>query len=214
MHNLILFGGSFDPPHLGHLNTALAVQNHIHFERFIFLPCKTPVLKAATTASCQQRIQMLKLALEPYPTFEIDQREIQRETPSFMVDTLKSFRDDLGEQVSITLLLGMDAFQQLPQWPNWQTILDLCHLLVIKRADIDKELMPVQLKALLKTHEVTDNAELLNYPCGKIYQYNAGEYAISSSFLRQKIIESEDIQHYVPDAVYQYINKIKLYMKQ
>lgn len=211
MHNILIFGGSFDPPHSGHLNTALAIQKNISFERFIFLPCKTPVLKKATTASCDQRIDMLKRMLAPYPGFEIDLREIQRETPSFMVDTLANFREELGNKLSITLLMGLDAFLQLPQWHAWHKLLDLSHLLVMTRAEIDIQTMPAQLKTLLKHHEILDKTELFNQPHGKIYQYNAGEYAISSSSLRQKMEAGEDVRPYLPESVYQYINKQNIY---
>jgi nicotinate-nucleotide adenylyltransferase len=210
MHNLVLFGGTFDPVHLGHVNTALAIQNHMHFERFIFLPCKSPVLKNTTMASSEQRIDMLKLAIRPWPEFELDLREIKRETPSFMVDTLQSFREELGNQVSITLLLGMDAFLQLPQWHEWQKILELSHLLVIQRIQVTETLMPPALKTLFKTHSGNKNS-LLTHAYGKIYQFNAGEYAISSSCLRQKMAAREDIQLYLPEGVYQYIQREKIY---
>ena len=212
IHNILIFGGSFDPPHLGHLNTALTIQNHIQLERFIFLPCKAPILKKITIASCEQRIHMLKLALESHSQFEIDLREIHRKTPSYMVNTLKSFRDELGNNISITLLIGMDAFLQLPQWHAWQELLDLSHILVMKRAQIDTQVMPKQVSALLNSNEVFDKAELLTKPYGKIYQYNAGEYAISSTALRQKINAGEDVRLYLPEAVYQYLIKKKIYM--
>ncbi len=223
-HSILLYGGSFDPPHLGHLNTALAVQKHIPFERFIFLPCKNPVLKKETTASSDQRVHMIKLMLESQPhtsprrpersegspsKFEIDLREIQRETASYMVDTLQSYREELGVEVSITLLLGMDAFLQLPQWQSWERILELGHLLVMKRAQIDET--TTSLKSLLETHEIFDKTQLLNHACGKIYQYNAGEYAISSSVLRIKIESGVDVHDYLPELVYRYINERKIY---
>lgn len=211
MQNLILFGGTFDPPHLGHLNTALAVQNHFHFERFIVLPCKLPVLKKASTASSEQRVHMLKLTFQPYPEFEIDLREIHRETPSFMVDTLQSLRNELGSEIPITLLLGRDAFLQLPQWYKWEKILELCNLLVIQRACTEEVAISGQLSTLVKQHEVTDKSELLKQPFGKIYQYNAGEYPISSSELRQKIARDEDVAPYLPEGVYQYIKNQTLY---
>lgn len=211
LHNILIYGGSFDPPHFGHIKTVLAVQNQVQFERVIFLPCKTPVLKKATTASCDQRIQMLKLALTGQLEFEIDPREIQRDTPSYMVDTLQSFRDELGENISITLLLGMDAFLQLPQWHAWHKLLELSHLLVMKRAHVDNKIMPEQLKSLLNKHEIYNETELAKQSRGKIYQYNAGEYSISSSDLRGKIKSGEDVQSYLPELVYQYINENKIY---
>ena len=164
LDNILIYGGSFDPPHFGHINTALAVQNHVQFERVIYLPCKSPVLKKPATTSCEQRIQMLKLALEAHPEFEIDLRETLHTTPSYMVNTLHSFRDEMGENMSITILLGMDAFLQLPQWHTWHKLLELSHLLVIKRAQIDEETMSEQLKTLLTKHEVFNATALLEQP--------------------------------------------------
>lgn len=209
--NLLIYGGSFDPVHNGHLNTAQAIQNHMKFDRFLFLPCKTPVLKNPATASCEQRIQMLKLGLAPYSQFSIDSREINRDTPSFMVDTLQSFRDELGINLSITLLIGMDAFLNLPQWHNWQNILKYCNLLVMQRAQTTIEIMPKVLKDLLITHEVFDKTELLNHPFGKIYQYNAGQYPVSSSLIRHRIKEGRSIKELLPENVYLYIIQQHLY---
>ena len=209
--NIIIYGGSFDPIHLGHLTTAKSVQNYFKFERFIFLPCKTPLLKKPTTASSEQRLRMLELALEPYPQFQIDSREIRRTTPSFMVDTLQSFRYELGYEIAITLLLGKDAFLQLPQWHSWRTILTLSHVLVMDRVQKQQEVIPELLIDLLKTHQTTDKNYLLTKACGKIYQYNAGHIDISSTQLRKKQHLKDNIQAYVPKAVYQYIQQENIY---
>ena len=209
--NRIIYGGSFDPPHYGHLNTALAVQNSMHFERFIFLPCKIPVLKAATVASSEQRISMLKLALASYPEFVIDTREISRKTPSYMVETLQSFRAELGEDAAITLLIGMDTFIELPQWHSWEQILHLSNLLVIKRAQINEHELPDVLKSLLFVHETVDKSALLTNPSGKIYRFDAGQYAISSSLLRLHIQAGNSVEPFLPADVLQYIKDEGLY---
>lgn len=211
--NLMIYGGTFDPPHHGHLNTAKAVQDHMHFEHLVFLPCKIPVLKKAAESTVEQRITMLRLALEHETPFEIDLREITRDTPSFMVETLKSFRQDWGPDAAITLLLGMDAFLDLPRWHEWRTILQLSHLLIIKRTDIDEKKNSAPLKELLQIHETLDKQALKTTPFGKIYRYNAGEYAISSSGLRAQMKASHDIAAYVPKKVYEYIKTEALYQR-
>ncbi len=180
MNNIIIYGGTFDPLHNGHLNTALAVQAQFHFERFIFLPCKTPLIKKAASASSEQRVHMLQLALQNIPEFSIDNREIIRDTPSYMVDTLKSFRKELGESISITLCLGMDAFIQLPKWHSWQEIISLSNLLILKRAEIKDDTIEASLENLLKNHEVFNKTYLLTQPHGAIYRIDAG----STPFLR------------------------------
>ncbi len=211
INSILIYGGSFDPIHNGHLSTAVTVQNHIVFDRVIFLPCKTPVLKKATAASCEQRTAMLKIALQDHQDFEIDLREMQRDTPSFMVDTLQSYRDELGPNTSITLLLGMDAFRQLTQWHDWEKLIKLSHLLVINRAKVNENHIDDSLKKLLLMHEVFDKKALLENTHGFIYRYNSGEYDISSTYLRQKILEKEASITDLPNPVYEYIKTFRLY---
>lgn len=208
---IIIYGGSFDPPHNGHINTALAVQKHLRFEKFIFLPCKIPVLKTATKASAEQRLHMLQLAIEDYPEFSIDTRELMRDGPSYMVETLQSFRQELGEKTPITLLLGIDAFSQLPQWYCWQQLLSLCNVLVISRADFDDQALPTDIKTLLLTQEINDKKALLQQAWGNIYRYDAGQYLISSSMIRQKIQAGHDVSAYLPANVLEYIKIQALY---
>ena len=218
MKNIIIYGGTFDPPHYGHLNTARAVQNNFHFDRFVFLPCKTPVLKDVAVASSAQRVSMLKLALEDYPEFEIDLREITRSTPSFMVETLESFHQSLDQNTAVTLCLGSDAFMQLPQWHSWQKILELSNILVIKRAqnpflqtDDSAATSTETIKTLLLNHETFDKNTLLTQPFGKIYRFDAGQYLVSSSWLRQQLKAGNNIDTYLPKKVYLYIKAQALY---
>lgn len=217
MHNLIIYGGTFDPIHYGHINTALQVQKQFGFERFYFLPCKTPVLKAESQASADDRIHMVQLALEDMPAelhFDWDDSEIKRTTPSYMVTTLKHFREKLGTTIPITLLLGYDSFIQLPFWHQWQHLLDLCNLLVINREAFSKHPLPESLQALLKKHEHNDKNILLKQSHGVIHRFNAGNFDISSSQLRQKLALQDDLCNNIPDNVIAYIKKHKLYGMQ
>ena len=210
MKNIIIFGGSFDPPHNGHLNTALAVQDFFHFDRFVFLPCKQPILKDASIASAQQRLTLLKLALAKHPEFIIDTRELSRKSRSYKATTLKHFREEFSNHIAITLLVGLDAFLQLPQWHDWQSLLTLTNLLVISRPGFKPNFNPV-LQQLLANHEVTDKSELLTKPHGAIYLYDAGKHPISSTYLRSEIKAGRTIKPYVPFEVYEYIEHHGLY---
>jgi nicotinate-nucleotide adenylyltransferase len=208
--SLAIYGGTFDPPHNGHLNTAIAIQNYFHFERFLFLPCKVPVLKEAALATTEERLHMLQLALSDFKTFTIDPREIERETPSYMVDTLRSYREEWGEKLSITLCMGLDTFKQLHLWHEWQAIISLCHLLIMKRPSVDENTLPLPLKKLL-SKQVKDKKLLLNSPSGKLFYFDAGQYPISSTALREQLIQGKDVSAYIPANVYSYIKKQALY---
>ena len=215
MQSILIYGGSFDPPHLGHLNTALNVQRYFHFDKIIFLPCKIPVLKNPTKASAQDRIKMLQLMLKNYPEFSISTVEIDRETPSYMTETLKSLREQLestnNPSVSMSLLLGMDALINLPQWHQFEKIPTLCNLLIIKRHGISKKNYPEILQKMFNS-PCQHARDLLESRNGKLVFFDAGQYPISSTALREKIQHKETINNELPDAVHDYINQHGLYL--
>ncbi|STX51263.1 nicotinate-nucleotide adenylyltransferase [Legionella busanensis] len=213
MSNLIIFGGTFDPIHNGHINTAINVQNYFHFDRFIFLPCKVPVLKDNAQASTTQRLEMLRLAIEETNKselhFEIDTREINRETPSYMVTTLEDYRAELGNTIAISLLLGIDAFATLPQWYQWGRLLQLANILVISRPGY--QLKSQCLRDLLNEQETYKAKHIQKRAHGLIYQFNAGLYNLSSTAVRAKIKHDDSINSDLPISVGQYIKKNQVY---
>lgn len=212
MKPICIYGGSFDPVHLGHIKTACAIQQQFPQAEIVFVPCKIPVLKNATQASTTQRVTMLQLALTAYPQFKLDLKEIERPTPSYMIDTLHSFRQQYGQHVPLILLLGFDAFLQLPQWHQWQRLLTQCHLLIMHRMGIDETIENVLLIDLLQQNETPSADELLTKPAGKIYRLNAGEYAVSSSWLRREIRLGHQVRSFLPSNVDDYIKQEKLYV--
>lgn len=199
MRTIALFGGSFNPIHLGHINTSLKIQSTYHFDSYLFLPCKQSPLKSQGEANRQQRVAMLKLALEPYKEFAMDLREINRDGPSYMVDTLKSFKNEAPKE-SITLVLGYDAFLSLPQWYQWEQLTTLAHLLVIQRPNWSKQELPETLKAHIQKHP-----DCISF-------FDAGQYDYSSSQIRQDIkMGLLDVSSKLQPAVYQYIKQQGLY---
>jgi len=215
LNNRIIYGGSFDPVHFGHLRIAINVQEKFNFEHFCFLPCKYPVLKNTVHASAEHRMAMLEIALSELPkhlNFKLDRREIERDSPSFMVVTLEDYRKQYGEQISLTLLLGSDSFQQLPKWYQWRRLLELAHLMIIERPGNHIQLSPM-LKNLLEEHETNDSDALSCLNKGTIYRFNAGHYPISSTQIREKLALTQDVTDYIPSSVYAYIRKNNLYKK-
>lgn len=205
MQRIAIFGGTFDPVHLGHIKTSLCIQSTFNFDSYFFLPCKTPTLKPPSHASSLQRIEMLQLAIANHPAFKLDLREINRETPSYMVETLKSFRDEFPDY-SITLILGYDAFISLPRWYQWEKLLTLAHLLVIQRAGWSELAIPQALAELISKHK--EQASDLK---GSLAFFEAGLYEFSSSQIREEIKKGLDVSTKLPQGVYQYIKQKGLY---
>jgi nicotinate-nucleotide adenylyltransferase len=221
MQSILIYGGSFDPPHAGHLNVALNVQQYFHFERFFFLPCKVPLLKNPTQAGTIDRLNMLQLMLKENTEMSISTVEIERASPSYMSETLKTFRDNFGNAASITLLLGMDSFLTLPQWEHFESIPLLSNLLVIRRqptpppATVEQSYHlnldnNIEKKETFGIPEVPP-LSLLNNTHGKIAYFDAGFYPISSSLLREKIRLKQPIGDDCPQAVDKYIQLHGLY---
>ena len=113
-----IYGGSFDPVHLGHLITAESIKKELNFERLFLLPCCVPVHKNSLHYSSKQRLEMLSLAIKEFPSLEIDTREIDRGGSSYMIETLaeivKEFKDN-----TICLIIGMDSFKTFKTCKKW-----------------------------------------------------------------------------------------------
>jgi len=127
-----LFGGSFDPVHRGHLLAAKSVQQQLSLDEIIFLPAAQSPFKPRPKTSDKDRLAMLSLAIDIYPEFRLDERELLRSGPSYTIDTL---RELVSEQPGnhYYLVMGMDAWAEFENWHAWQEILGLCHLCVMTR---------------------------------------------------------------------------------
>lgn len=210
MFSIAIFGGTFDPVHYGHLKTSINIQKHFKFDLFCFVPCKIPVIKAPSQATPEQRVQMLELALQDYPQFKIDTREIDRSSASYMVDTLKSFRTEHPKS-AITLILGYDSFLSLTKWHQWERLTSLANLLVINREEYSNEKIPTPLQMLMTEHKGDNHTTLVHSESGVIQFFDAGHYELSSTKIREQIKKYNDLSDVMPIQVYEYIKKHELY---
>lgn len=210
MKNIAIFGGTFDPVHNGHIKTSLSIQSCFNFDTYFFLPCKSPVIKAPSLATNKQRVDMLQIALQNYQTFKIDLREINRDSPSYMVHTLEHFRNEYKE-ASITLILGYDALISLPKWYHWKELILLANLLVINRPEFSEKPIPSEITEFIKKHEKKHNNEVLTNKSGVIVFFDAGNHPISSTAIRNAIKDHHVVDEELPKAVYQYIIEQGLY---
>jgi nicotinate-nucleotide adenylyltransferase len=153
---------------------------------------------------------MLQLAIQNHPDFKLDLREIKRDSPSYMVETLESFRNE-NEHAAITLIMGYDAFLSLPQWHQWEKIIALANLLIINRNQFSPYPVPESISKLLMQHKTEIKTELLTKPAGAIYLFNAGNYEISSTHIRKELKNNTPVETKLPKEVYEYIKLQALY---
>ena len=131
-----IFGGTFDPVHYGHIKPALAVKQALGLSELRFIPNSVPPHRARPWLSARQRLSLLHTAVDGIEGVVVDERELQREGPSYMVDTLASLHDEHPEE-GLCLIIGMDAFIGIDRWHQWQRLFDYALLVVTHRPGFD-----------------------------------------------------------------------------
>ncbi len=195
-----IYGGTFDPVHYGHLRTALEVKEALNLDAVHFVPARLPPHRRPPSAASEARRRMLEAALaDAPPGFVLDERELARPGPSYMVDTLTSLRQELG-QASLCLLVGMDTFCGLPTWHRWQEIFSLANLVVMTRPGYVLRFSPALARELGR-RRVEDNTGLRKLPCGVIYFQPVTQLEISSTFIRQCLATGRNPKYLLPDRV-------------
>ena len=197
-----IFGGSFDPVHLGHLKTAKSIKKELNFERLFLLPCHDPVHKNSLHYSPKQRLEMLNLAIKDYPSLEIDTREIDREGSSYMIDTLADLTEEFKGK-TICLIIGMDSFLSFKTWKKWDEFARLVHLIILPRnTDGLTE------KSLETFDLALDNNDLNISSSGLLYFSNSELIDISSTDIRGKIASNQNLDGLMPSPVIKFLQKI------
>ena len=204
-----ILGGTFDPVHFGHLRTALDVYEALALDRLRLIPCHLPPHRDRPVATSNQRVSMLEAAVRDYPVFDIDQRELGREGPSYTFDTLLSLRTELGS-VGLCLLIGMDAFRDLTTWHRWRELIGLSHLVVMTRPGVE---IPGQgeLADFISQHQVSDAGELRQQAAGGLLFQPVTRLEISATDIRMRLAEGRSAAFLVPEAVRKIINHENLY---
>ena len=212
---LVFYGGTFDPVHNGHLAVARTVCDALS-SRVALIPAHDPPHKGATSANALQRADMLELAVKGESGLSVDLRELDRDGPSWTVDTLAELRREHGNDVPIAWLIGADSLLQLSSWHRWRELFDLAHVLVVDRlgAVIDPDALRMQ------TPEVFAEVEPRWRQPGQLADAAHGGFAQvpmpelrpeSSTELRRRIRAGEAWQDWVPAPVAAYILRHGLY---
>ncbi len=205
-----IFGGTFDPVHYGHLRSALEVKDIFGLDEVRLIPCANPPHRGQPAVSAEMRLQMLELAIKNRPGLKIDTRELDRydlhQTPSYMVDTLKSLRQEF-ENEPLLLFIGSDAFKHLTGWHQWQRLFDYAHIVVMTRPGFETQ----QLDNFFKARLAVDIKELTQAGAGKLCFQQVTQLDISATAIRDIIARKQNPVFLLPDAVIEYIKQNQLY---
>ncbi len=195
-----LFGGTFDPVHFGHLRVALDVVQHLDLTQLRLLPLAAAVHRHQPLASPEQRMAMLQIAIGDERKLVADDRELTRGGPSYTVDTLRLFRDELGAELPICLLVGADAFEGLPDWHRPLDILELVHLVVMQRPGVST-VRDSWLRDQVAQRRIDVPAALRRQAGGHIYFQTVTQLDISATRIRRLLAQGQSPRYLLPDAV-------------
>ncbi|MEO8445271.1 MAG: nicotinate-nucleotide adenylyltransferase [Gammaproteobacteria bacterium] len=204
-----IFGGTFDPVHVGHLRTAYELLTNLDLAEVRFIPSRIPPHRPPAVAPEALRLRMLEAALEGLPGFVVDDRELRRPGPSYMVDTLASLRQEVASR-PLCLLLGLDAFALLPTWHRWRELPELAHLVIARRPGAATA-PDGEAGELLRARATTDPRELARLPAGRVLLLDVTQLDVSSSAIRRLVAAGGDPRFLVPDAVRELIEKTHIY---
>ena len=196
---LAIFGGTFDPVHIGHLRAAWEASEALDAEVHI-VPAKIPPHRPQPVASAAERATMLRAALEGQQRLQLDLRELEREGPSYTFDTLTSLRAEIGDERPLVLLIGADAFAGLSTWHRWRELFELAHVCVLTRpAQIPAT--PGELASEVASRKTADIETLRREPAGKVLDMVVSALGISATRIRALLAAGRAPRWLVPDAL-------------
>jgi len=191
MGRIGILGGTFDPPHIGHLILAQEAIVGLHLGKIAFAPAAHPPHKGSTPiASPEQRWEMVSLAISDNPQFEALNIELRRPGPSYTVDTIRELGRMWGPEQELFFLMGSDSLQELPTWKEPENLIKICRVVVATRPGFTPQ------------GEFARKVVVLKMP----------PVGVSSTLIRERVKRGEPIRYLVPQKVEQYILREGLYL--
>ena len=201
-----IYGGTFNPVHYGHLRTALEIKNLLGLSELRLVPCRLPPHKDEPDVSAEQRFKMLQLAVSRCSGMLADPCELEREGPSYMVDTLAQLKQKLPSETLI-LIMGMDAFHGLESWSRWQHLFELAHIVVMTRPGFNIK----GIAAPLATRLLTSFEQLSQQSAGGLWFQEVTQLNISATQIRGLLANRGDVRFLMPEQVLDFIEQHGLY---
>jgi len=201
-----LFGGSFDPIHMGHLRIAEEVREQFSLEAIYFVPAwLQPLKRLATAAGADDRTRMIEMATRDNNYFHTSRAEIRRQGISYTIDTVKLFARTFDE---IYFLVGLDAFADIGLWKGFQELFFYANFIVMARPGRTVEGLPDSLKEQVS---VVDGTTWKHASGKRIFLHHITQLDISSTRIRELLRSRRSVKYLVPLAVERYIEKKGLY---
>ncbi len=190
---IAIMGGTFNPIHYAHLLSAEQVREGLDYHKILFVPAARPPHKfQPDIVSAEHRYQMVKLATAQNPYFEVSRIELDREGPSYTIQTIKTLRQQYGKTTELAWIIGADSLIEYKIWKDFDEVLKQCTLIATTRPNYDLELVPSEIRERVKTFRITG-------------------FDMSATEIRNRIRNNVSVRYLVPEAVAAYIDQHKLY---
>lgn len=210
---LFIFGGTFNPPHQGHVAAALQAVRYCGGNAIGLMPCKQPPHKNDVLPEIH-RVEMVAALSRAYDEIFIERAEMSLPSPSYSVQTMAHIQVREKNR-PICFLIGEDSLYNLHTWYQWENLLEHCHIVVMRR-HVQDLAMNTDVKAIVELNESTCAADLHQLPCGKLFMVESDYCDVSSTQLRETIkkggVSQPLLQKWLHPNVLNYINKNQLYI--
>jgi len=214
MKKIGLFGGTFNPIHLGHLRSAEEISESFELARVIFIPASYPPHKEkGDILPASLRAQMVRLAIADNPRFGFSEVELRRPGKSYSVETITHFRQQLGPDTELYFILGLDAFLEINTWKEYAALFALCHFIVMTRPGFEKNFTPEHLPVEMAKDFCYD-AQRSGYAHRSgffVFPKEITALDISSTKIRENIRKHHSVKYLLPEPVEVFINQNNLY---
>lgn len=202
---IVLFGGTFDPIHLGHTTVAADAAKHVGAEKLVFIPAKRSPLKGfLPKANDDDRLEMITLATADEKSFQVSDFELQKPAPSYTLETVRKFQQEYGDEASIYWLIGADGIDDLAYWHMIVELVDACNLTTMYRAGCEPPDF-TKFEAIWGRRRVDKlQQNIVQTPL----------VDVSSTEIRKRLAEGQNVTRMLHPAVSDYISQHGLYQSQ
>ena len=204
-----LYGGTFNPVHVGHLRVAEEICEQFDLDRIVFIPSFQPPHKSGCHTPAAHRLAMVQAAVTANEWFVVSDVEIERAGPSYACETIGHFRQLYGSRAELFFIVGIDAFEEIATWHAYPDFFDACHFIIMSRPGCAISALPPELAA--RYAPVAGTHEYRNAGGRRLVFCRVTGLDVSSTDIRRRVVAGVSIRYLVPDAVAQYISEHRVY---
>lgn len=206
-----LFGGTFNPVHLGHLRAAEEISEAYSLSKTIFIPAHIPPHKRSNVTSAEHRFEMVRLSIQGNSCFEVSDVELKRQGSSYSFETIDYFKNYFDHKADLFFIIGIDAFREINSWKHYPHFFSACNFIVMDRPLKERASQNLIPADIAEDFTYDSMQQCYEHRSGhRVFFCNITLLDISSTAIRKALHEGRSVKYLVPEAVERYIRENKL----